>query len=104
MPFRLRGLDEKLFARLFELPDEELRAHGAVRQTAPPSSALPCRISLEEVLPGTELLLLPFMHQTADSPYRASGPIYVSRGAQRRSLDPGVLPPSVVNREISVRA
>ena len=51
-----------------------------------------------------QLLLLPHEHHPANSPYRASGPIYVRRGALRRELDVGEAPPYVTQRLISVRA
>ena len=54
--------------------------------------------------PGDELLLLPFEHQPANSPYRASGPIYVKVGASQRTLAPGEVPESVRRRQISLRA
>jgi len=53
---------------------------------------------------GEELLLLPYEHQPAASPYRASGPIYVRRGAKRRTLAAGEMPAYVTSRLISVRA
>lgn len=102
--FQIHGLSASLFAPLFELPDQELCEQGVVRVIAPPASTLPCRVSLDEVAPGTELLLLPYKHLSANSPYQASGPIYVSRGAKQRVLPPGELPPSVTNRQISLRA
>ncbi|MBO9579260.1 MAG: DUF1203 domain-containing protein, partial [Microbacteriaceae bacterium] len=45
-----------------------------------------------------------YEHQPAHSPYRASGPIFVRRDAQRRVLAPGEVPPYVAERLISLRA
>lgn len=67
-------------------------------------SAFRSRISLEDAAVGDELLLLPYVHLPAASPYRTSGPIFVRRGAQRRTLEPGEIPPYVTRRLISVRA
>ena len=53
---------------------------------------------------GDELLLLPFEHLAALSPYRASGPVFVRARAQRAVLEPGVVPPYVTRRLMSVRA
>jgi hypothetical protein len=50
------------------------------------------------------LLLLPFEHLSARSPYRASGPVYVRARARRAVLEPGVIPPYVTRRLMSVRA
>lgn len=102
--FRLVGIDHAPFAPLFELSDEQLRTRHAVRRVATASSGYPCRVSLEDAREGEELLLLPYAHQPVDSPYRASGPIYVRRGATQRTLAPGEVPPYVTIRVISVRA
>jgi hypothetical protein len=102
--FRLVGIDPTVFEPLFELPDEQLRARHAVRRVATTSLGFPCRVSLEDAREGEELLLLPYDHHPADSPYRASGPIYVRRGAKQRTLPPGEVPSYVTRRLISARA
>jgi len=101
--FQLIGIDPAPFEALFQLDDAQLRAHGAVRCTADEQPGYPCRVSLEDAEPGAELLLLPWQHQPADTPYRASGPIFVRRGARRRVLPPGEVPPYVTSRLISLR-
>jgi hypothetical protein len=42
--------------------------------------------------------------QLAGSPYRASGPVFVRRGAQQRVLEPGEVPDYVRQRLMSLRA
>ena len=101
--FRLVGLDRAAFAPLFDLDDDALRARGARRRIATAASGFPCRISLQDAAVGEELLLLPFEHLTEDSPYRASGPIYVRRNAQPRTLGVGEVPAYVSARQISLR-
>ena len=102
--FQLVGLDPTPFIPLFDLPDRQLAERSARRCTADASPGYPCRVSLEDAQPGDELLLLPYLHQPAASPYRASGPIYVRRGAVQRRLPAGVVPGSVSSRLISYRA
>ncbi len=101
--FQLIGIDPAPFEPLFHLDDEQLRAHGAVRRIADQKPGFPCRVSLQDAEPGEELLLLPWQHQGAASPYRASGPIFVRRGARQCTLPPGEVPPSVAERLISLR-
>jgi hypothetical protein len=86
------------------MTDRELAEMGARRVVADESGRYPCRISLVDVEKGAELLLLPYEHQTARSPYKSSGPIYVRNGARQKILDAGHVPPYVSNRLISVRA
>jgi len=102
--FQLTGIDHEQFETLFELSDERLQEYGAVRRYVTSSPGYPCRISLKDAEIGEELLLLPYEHQPAASPYRASGPIYVRRGAKRRTLAVGEMPSYVTSRLISVRA
>jgi len=102
--FRLTGLAPELFAPLFDLSDAQLAQRGIARCIAPPDATWPCRVSLVQATPGEELLLLPFVHQPATSPYQASGPIYVRRGAPRAVLAPGEVPDIVRSRLISIRA
>ena len=101
--FQLVGLDHAEFEPLFALSDEELAKLGAERRVATHSPGFPCRVSLDDAGEGEELLLLPFLHQPADSPYRASGPIFVRRGAKQRTLIAEV-PSYVSTRLMSVRA
>jgi hypothetical protein len=102
--FQLHALDESRFAPLFALDDAALAALGARRVTADAMPGFPCRIGLADADVGEELLLLPFEHQPAASPFRASGPIYVRKGARRRTPAPGEVPDYVGCRLISVRA
>ena len=102
--FRLVGLGADNFEPFFAMSDDELIALGARRVVADESPGFPCRVSLADAEVGDELLLLPFEHLSARSPYRASGPVYVRARAQRAVLEPGVIPPYVTRRLMSVRA
>ena len=102
--FQLVGLSPEPFKPLFELGDAALAKLHARRVVSTRKPGLPCRISLEDAEIGDELLLLPYTHQPAASPYQASGPIYVRRGSKQRRLAAGELPSYVTSRLISVRA
>lgn len=102
--FQISGIDPRPFAALFELADADLAQLHARRVIADSQSGFPCRVSLVDAEPGDELLLLPFQHQAASSPYRASGPIFVRRGVERVTLADGQLPAVVNGRLMSLRA
>jgi hypothetical protein len=102
--FRLVGLGAEHFEPFFAMSDDELAALGARRVVADESPGFPCRVSLADAQIGDELLLLPFDHLLTRSPYRASGPVFVCKGARRAVLAPGELPPYVTRRWMSVRA
>jgi hypothetical protein len=102
--FEIVGLPAAPFAPLFSQPKAELSKIHAQRVLATEKPGFPCRVSLTDAEIGEELLLLPYTHQPADSPYRASGPIFVRKGARQASIEPGVIPEYVMRRLISVRA
>lgn len=102
--FQLIALDPAPFAPLFEQPDDVLRTRGMLRVRADSTPGYPCRVSLEDASVGQELLLLPYAHVVGPSPYQATGPIFVRRGAQRKILEPGEVPPSITRRLVSLRA
>ncbi len=104
MSFRATGLPQSPFEPLFRLSDEALAARGMRRMVADTKPGFPCRVSLEDAEPGERLILLPFEHQPAHSPYRASGPIFV-RETTRGPFDRvGVVPPVLHGRQLSLRA
>ena len=102
--FRITGLDGNLFDQAFAMSDAERAAAGVQRVVADKTPGFPCRVSLVDAEVGEELLLLPFTHQPADSPYRSSGPIFVRHGAAPADLPPGHIPAYVTRRLMSVRA
>lgn len=102
--FQLTGLDPAPFTALFDLDDASLRRLAVERRIADAAPGFPCRVSLEDAAIGEELLLLPWVHHAVDSPYQASGPIFVRRGARRAQLAPGEVPDCVTRRLMSLRA
>ena len=104
MSFQLTGLPHEPFEALFELSDAQLAEMGVVRVTANGNSGYPCRVGLVEAEAGETLLLLPYEHQPAVSPYKSSGPIYVRKGSRQRTLAAGEIPSCVSSRLISIRA
>lgn len=102
MSFVIQGLDPTPFLPLFALSDHELAARNIRRQVVDEHPGFPCRISLDDAAAGETVLLLPFRHHDAPSPYRAEGPIFVRRAAQARFVDE--LPPFLPARLLSVRA
>jgi hypothetical protein len=104
MPYRFLGLSAEQFAPLLALGDGELNARGMRRMIADEKPGFPCRVSLEDAEPGERLILLPYEHQPAHSPYRAAGPIFVRETARTTYDRSGDLPPVLHGRILSVRA
>lgn len=102
--FRFVGLPMEPFSQYFELSDDELAARNAQRVIAASKPGYPCRVSLTDANIGDELVLLPYAHQPANSPYRASGPIFVRKDAVPARLEAGVVPACIGARLMSIRA
>ncbi len=104
MSFQIRPLPLDAFTPLFTLDDEQLRARGAKRYTADRQPGFPCRVSLIDAEPGERVLLVPFAHQDADSPYRASGPVFVREAARQAVFAVDEIPELLRLRVLSLRA
>ncbi len=102
--FRFIALSAERFAPLFELSDAELAAFGARRRIVDSKPGYPCRVSLADAEVGETVLALPFTHHEVDSPYRASGPIFVRRGAPTAKPAPDEVPAYLGHRLLSLRA
>ena len=102
--FQLVGLPIERFSSLFALSDSALAQLNVRSVVATSKPGYPCRVSLADAEIGEELLLLSFEHQSAISPYRASGPIFVRKAAVQAKIEPGVIPDTILLRSISVRA
>jgi hypothetical protein len=104
MSFRITGLSPDRFRHLFGLPDEELARHDAVRVVADSRPGFPDRIALRDAEIGERLLLLNYVHQPANNPYRASHAIFVLEGAEEAYSRVGEIPEAMRSRYISLRA
>ena len=104
MSFRIKGLPAEHFNHLFQLSDEELAKHYAVRRVADDRQpGYPCRVSLTDSKPGDELLLVNYEHLPVDSPYRMRFAIFVRKGDQTYDRI-GEVPEQLRKRTLAVRA
>jgi hypothetical protein len=104
MSFRITGLSPEPFLPLFGLADEDLARHGAKRYVCDRTPGYPDRIELRDAAPGETLLLVNYVHQPAETPYRASHAIFVREGAEAPYASDDDVPPSLRSRTLSVRA
>jgi Protein of unknown function (DUF1203) len=104
MHFRIRGQEPGQFRHLTELSEDLLAARGARRAVADEKPGYPCRVTLADAEIGESVLLVNFQHQSAATPYRASGPIFVREAAMRAFDAVDAVPPMLLGRLLSVRA
>ena len=104
MSFQITGLDAAPFRRFYGLSDDELQSVGVKRLIADTRPGFPDRIELRDVEQGEALLLLNYLHQPADTPYRASHAIFVREWAETPYRAVDEIPDVLRIRPISLRA
>jgi hypothetical protein len=105
MSYVVTGLSRDEFAPLFGLSDAALAERGILRRQVDAKPGFPCRITLEDAEPGETVLLLNYVHQPADTPFRASHAIFVREGDHPTARTADEVPPAILARQhISLRA
>ncbi len=102
--FSIKALSKNQFDDLMGLTDRELASKHAKWITVNTNPGYPCRVSLIDANIGERMLALPFMHHDVESPYRASGPIFVRENANTAELDVNEIPKMLRHRLLSIRA
>jgi hypothetical protein len=101
--FVIRGLDPAPFAPLFALDDAALAALDARRVVAS-GPGFPCRVSLEDAVPGETLILANFEHLPVASPFRSRHAVYVREDAGAPAQYRDTVPEQFRTRMLSLRA
>lgn len=104
MTFRITGLDPQLFNGLTKMDDAQLAAQGVQRLIVSSKPGFPDRVALRDCELGESVLLLNFMHQPADTPFRASHAIFVAEASTQAFDAVDVVPEVLRSRSLSVRA
>jgi hypothetical protein len=104
MTYIVRGLSPSPFAHLYGRDDAALAAAGARRYVVDAQPGFPDRVGLVDLAPGETALLLNFVHQPADTPFRASHAIFVREGATEVAESRDALPEMLRRRMLSIRA
>ena len=103
MNFKLIALDSSKFEQLFKLSDGELESKNMKRMVVDEKPGYPCRVSLEDAEIGEEVILLPYEFHKTNSPYQASGPIFVRKGLKTKNLNVNEIPLMLNHRLLSFR-
>lgn len=102
MSFQFHPLDKSQFDKFFAMGADELdRTHSVLMNAE--GGGCPCRVSLQDAKPGEAVLLTPFQHQDAKTPYRSSHAIFVRKDAVQAEPKVGEVPEYLLHRLISLR-
>jgi hypothetical protein len=102
--FAISGLDPAPFVPFYGFSDAELAGLGVIRMAVDARPGFPCRVSLEDAVPGEHVLLLNYEHLPVASPYRQRHAIFVRDGATRAARFENEVPEQLAIRTLSVRA
>ena len=102
--FRIEALQLTEFQTLLSLSNDDLISHHAKWVNVSVEPGYPCRVSLVDARVGEQVLALSFTHHDVDSPYRASGPIFVRKNAETTTPEINEIPLMFRHRRLSVRA
>jgi hypothetical protein len=103
MNFQIQALPETEFAGLFGLTDAELAERRATRHVVTAKPGTPCRVSMVDAEVGETVILLNYVHQPANSPYRGTHAIFVRQHATQAEIAVNEIPEVIRLRLISIR-
>ena len=101
--FQVLAIDASKHAKLFDYDEQKLKDIGAVRSQVESKPGTPCRVSLQDADIGEEVILFPFKHHDVDSPYQATGPIFIRKNAVTAKLPINKVPKMLLHRTLSLR-
>jgi hypothetical protein len=101
--FIIKPLSGNAFSHLMQLSQQELVKYQAKWITVDSNPGFPCRVSLAEAEIGERVLAIPFNYHDVDSPYRASGPIFIREYAKTADIKPNQIPEILKHRLLSLR-
>jgi hypothetical protein len=102
--FLIKALAKDSFHELMHKGNDELTLMGAAWVTVDAEPGYPCRVSLADAAIGERVLALSFCHHNVNSPYKASGPIFVRENASTVKLNINEVPKMLRHRLLSIRA
>ncbi len=104
MNFRISGLPIAPFQSLLSATDEALAQQNIRVLEVDAPNAYPSRVTLQDAQPGERVLLLNYAHLPSNSPYAASGAIFIRRAATESASYVNEVPEQQRRRLLSVRA
>ncbi len=102
--FQIVPLKKQDFTQIMKFSDEQLESINAYWYLADSNPGFPCRVSLQDAKVGERVLALCYSHHNVNSPYKASGPIFIREKAQTAQLNNNEIPQMLLQRPQSVRA
>lgn len=104
MAFIIQGLDPALFGSVLKQNQAGSPRSEGVTYLVDAFPGFPCRITLDDVAIGEEVMLVSYRHHAAATAYAQSGPIFVSTKPVLPACYVDRIPPALARRTLSLRA
>ncbi|MDN5477962.1 MAG: DUF1203 domain-containing protein [Chryseobacterium sp.] len=101
--FKLEALDYLDFEYLNDLSETELAENHIKKIKADKFPGFPCRVTLEDAAIGETVFLLNYDFHNVNSPYRASGPVFVRANQLTKKYAQNEIPVMFNHRLLSIR-
>jgi Protein of unknown function (DUF1203) len=101
--FQIKALPYNQFENVFSASELELKNIGAIKMIVDKYPGFPCRTSLQDATIGEEVILLPYQHHKTNSPYQATGPIFIRKNAVEAIHELNEIPTMLLHRLLSLR-
>ncbi|ASK28685.1 hypothetical protein CEY12_00525 [Chryseobacterium sp. T16E-39] len=101
--FRFEALNDVDFAYLNDLSETELSEKNIRKLKVDKFPGFPCRVTLEDAKVDEHVFLLNYDFHKADSPYKASGPIFIRANKATRIYEINEVPTMFNHRLLSIR-
>ena len=101
--FHIQALPIEPFAKFLSMDDHQLAGSGIRVIQVDAKPGFPCRVCLCDAEIGESVLALCHVHHATDSPYRASGPIFIRYAATPSTPAINEVPAMLRHRSLSLR-
>lgn len=101
--FKLEALNHLDFEYLNDLSETELAENHIKKMKVDKFPGFPCRITLEDAGIGEMVFLLNYDFHNVNSPYRASGPVFVRANQLTKTYAQNEIPVMFNHRLLSIR-
>lgn len=102
--FKFIALDHLEFDYLNDFSEQDLSKQDIIKMTVDKYPGFPCRITLEDAEVGEEVFLFNYNYHSTESPYKATGPIFIRKNKTTKDYQVNVVPKMFLHRLLSLRA
>ena len=101
--FQIVGIQTDEIQTLLNAEDANNETLNIRKMIVDESPGYPCRLSLKDAEVGEEVILFNYQHHNVNSPYQASGPVFIRTNCEQANLNQNEIPLMLNHRLLSLR-